>query len=107
METVTINKIENVPFKSLVKDPNHPRQESGNLESLIASLRHDGLLTPITAVKVSDDKYHVADGWRRVEAAKAMGLKSISCYVYENMPEDEIAHKSYILTWTSQNQRVF
>jgi len=90
-------KSEIIKIETLIKDPNHPRKESGNLESLIKSLRHDGLLTPITVVEVAEDKYHVVDGWRRVEAAKAMGVKQISCFVYENMTDADAAHKSYVL----------
>lgn len=90
-------KLEMIKIETLIKDPNHPRKESGNLESLITSLRHDGLLTPITVVKVAEDKYHVVDGWRRVEAAKAMGLKQISCFVHENLKDADAAHKSYVL----------
>ena len=97
MKDATITKIETLPINSLTKDPNHPRKESGNLESLIKSLRHDGLLTPITVVRVAEDKYHVVDGWRRVEAEKAMGMKQISCFVHENLTDADAAHKSYVL----------
>ena len=97
MKDATITKIETLPINSLTKDPNHPRKESGNLETLITSLRHDGLLTPITVVKVTEDKYHVVDGWRRIEAEKAMGMKEISCFVHENLTDADAAHKSYVL----------
>lgn len=93
----TTSKPADIRIEKLIKDPNHPRQESGSLESLISSIRHDGLMTPISAVKVSDKKYHVFEGWRRVEALKAMGQTEVSCFLYENLKDDETAHKSYIL----------
>lgn len=89
--------LEILKIETLIKDPNHPRKESGNLETLITSLRHDGLMNPITVVKVADDKYHVVDGWRRVEAAKAMDMKQIFCLVHENLKDADAAHKSYVL----------
>ena len=97
MRNVTASKQTEIKIEQLIKDPNHPRKESGNLESLISSIRHDGLMTPISAAKVSDEKYHVVDGWRRVEAAKAMGIKQISCFVHENLTDADSAHKSYVL----------
>ena len=33
MKEATITNIETLPINSLTKDPNHPRKESGNLES--------------------------------------------------------------------------
>lgn len=103
MKQNTTSKQANIKIEHLIKDPNHPRLKSGNLESLITSIRHDGLLTPVSAVKVSDEKYHVFEGWRRVGALKAMGQTEIACILYENLKDDETAHKSYILN-TERNQ---
>jgi len=97
MKNVTASKQAEIKIEQLIKDPNHPRLKSGNLESLISSIRHDGLMTPISAAKVSDDKYHVFEGWRRVEALKAMGQTEVACIVYENLKDADTAHKSYVL----------
>ena len=97
MKDVTASKQAEIKIEQLIKDPNHPRLKSGNLESLIASIRHDGLMTPISAAKVSDDKYHVFEGWRRVEALKAMGQTEVACILYENLKDADTAHKSFIL----------
>ncbi len=42
MESVTKTNQVVVNINDLNKDPNHPRQKLGNLESLISSLRRDG-----------------------------------------------------------------
>lgn len=97
MRKVTASKQTEIKIEQLIKDPNHPRLTSGNLESLISSIRHDGLMTPISAAKVSDDKYHVFEGWRRVEALKAMGQTEVACILYENLKDADTAHKSFIL----------
>ena len=97
MSNVTASKQTEIKIEQLIKDPNHPRQESGNLKSLIKSLKHDGLLTPITVVNVAEDKYHVVDGWRRIEALKTMDMEQVSCVVYEKLKEADIAHLSFVL----------
>jgi len=96
-------KLEMIAIETLIKDPNHPRQKSGDLRSLSTSIRHDGLMTPISVAKVGDDKYHVIDGWRRIEALKGMGMTKVSCFVYEDLKEADSAHKSFILN-TERNQ---
>ena len=97
MRNVTASNQAEIKIEQLIKDPNHPRLTSGNLESLISSIRHDGLMTPISIAKVSDDKYHVFEGWRRVEALKAMGQTEVACILYENLKDADTAHKSFIL----------
>jgi ParB/RepB/Spo0J family partition protein len=96
-------KMETIAIETLTRDPNHPRQTSGNLESLIASIRHDGLMNPISVAKTGDGQYQVIDGWRRVEALKKMGTVEVACLVDEDLKEAEAAHKSYVLN-TERNQ---
>lgn len=93
-----------IPINNLVKDPNHPRQESGNPETLVLSLQTDGLLTPVSVMKKEDDEnLYVIDGWRRVQILKDLGEKSISCIVSEGYAADKAAHQSYVLN-TERNQ---
>jgi len=96
-------KIEMIAIKTLTRDPNHPRQTSGDLKSLIASIRHEGLISPISVSKAADGQYHVIDGWRRVEALKQLGAVEVPCFVYEDLKEADAAHKSYVLN-TERNQ---
>ena len=103
MESATKTNLVEININNLNKDPNHPRQKSGDLRSLSTSIRHDGLMTPISVAKVGDDKYHVIDGWRRIEALKGMGMTKVSCFVYEDLKEADTAHKSFILN-TERNQ---
>lgn len=96
MNTKT-NELRMIKIETLIKDQNHPRKESGDLGSLIESLTIDGHITPITVVNAAGDKYHVVDGWRRVEALKTMDMETVSCVVYKELNEADIAHLSYIL----------
>ncbi|MCK5685874.1 ParB N-terminal domain-containing protein, partial [bacterium] len=52
MESVTKTNLVEVNINQLIKEPNHPRQESGNLDSLITSVKKDGILSPVTVIKV-------------------------------------------------------
>jgi ParB family chromosome partitioning protein len=103
MESVTKTNLVEFNINDLNKDPNHPRQASGDVESLIASIRRDGLMNPISVAKAEDGQYRVIDGWRRVEALKKLGAVEVSCFVYENLKEADAAHKSYVLN-TERNQ---
>jgi ParB/RepB/Spo0J family partition protein len=96
-------KMEMIAIETATKDLNHPRLASGNLESLISSIRRDGLMNPISVAKAADGQYRVIDGWRRVEALKKLGSAEVSCIVYEDLKEADAAHKSYVLN-TERNQ---
>jgi ParB family chromosome partitioning protein len=97
MESVTKTNLVEFNINDLNKDPNHPRQASGDVESLIASIRRDGLMNPISVAKAEDGQYRVIDGWRRVEALKKLGAVEVACLVYEELKEADAAHKSYVL----------
>ena len=97
MESVTKTNLVEVNINQLIKEPNHPRQESGNLDSLITSVKKDGILSPITVIKVNESVYHVIDGDRRVEVAKKLGTETITCIVLEGYEPATAAHKSYVL----------
>jgi ParB/RepB/Spo0J family partition protein len=96
-------KIEMITFENLTIDPNHPRQWTGDLKSLIDSIERDELMNPISVAKTGDGQYLVIDGWRRVKALKHMGAYAVSCFVYEDLKEADAAHKSYVLN-TERNQ---
>ena len=73
MRNVTVSKQAEIKIEHLIKEPNHPRQKSGDLESLTVSIKSDGIINPVTVVKGNEDLYHVIDGYRRVEVAKSLG----------------------------------
>ena len=103
MENVTKTNMVEVNINDLNKDPNHPRQERGDLESLTKSIRHDGIINPIVVQKTAEGQFLIIDGDRRAGVAKTLGLETIPCIVYEKLTPCEAAHKSYILN-TERNQ---
>lgn len=66
---------------SEIKVRHRVRQDLGDLEALKDSLRHYGLLNPITL----NSKYELIAGGRRLEAAKQIGWTSINAVILDNM----------------------
>lgn len=97
MEKVTKTNLVEININDLNKDPNHPRQDMGDLEELIASLRKDGQQVPINVNRTQDGICFYNDGWRRIEALKKMGKETVLCLVHDGYNAGEAAHQSYII----------
>ena len=89
-------KLVTLDINSLVKHPNHPRKDLGNLETLEASIRRDGLQEPPMVMASDQGNFLILDGVRRVEVAKRLGWKEMLCLVRENLNADLAAHLSYL-----------
>ncbi len=74
------NKIE---ISKIKPNPNQPRTEFDDeaLEELAASIRANGIISPITLRKISDDNYQIIAGERRYRASKLAGLNKIPAYI--------------------------
>ena len=96
MNTET-NELRMIKIETLIKDPNHPRQDVGELKELISSLRKDGQQVPINVNLTQDGICFCNDGWRRIEALKKMGQETVLCLVHEGYNPGEAAHQSYII----------
>ena len=64
-------------------NPNQPRTDFDDeaLEELAASIRANGIISPITLRKISDDNYQIIAGERRYRASKLAGLDKIPAYI--------------------------
>lgn len=85
-----------IPLDHLQPNPEQPRTifDPAELEALAASLRKDGLLTPIAVEKSGNGSYIIIDGERRWRAAKLAGWTSIEVYVHskeENSAEERLS----------------
>ncbi len=69
-----------LPLSKILPDPNQPRKvfDQAELESLAASIRELGVLSPITVVK-ENGYYRLIAGERRWRAAAMAGLSEIPC----------------------------
>jgi ParB family chromosome partitioning protein len=63
----------------ILPNPDQPRKhfDQGELESLAASIRENGVILPVVVYKNGDGFYHLVDGERRWRAAKMAGLSEI------------------------------
>lgn len=69
-------------------DPDQPRQrfDTGALDELVASIRHNGLAVPIL-LRPSGDRFVIVHGERRWRAFRQLGLSSIPAEVRDLDPE--------------------
>lgn len=72
-----------VPLHLISVNPKQPRHDFDEtaLNELAESIREHDIIQPVTVVKMSDGKYMLISGERRLRAAKMAGLKDIPAYI--------------------------
>ena len=72
-----------IEISKIKPNPNQPRTDFDDeaLEELAASIRANGIISPITLRKISDDNYQIIAGERRYRASKLAGLDKIPAYI--------------------------
>jgi ParB/RepB/Spo0J family partition protein len=70
----------------IVDGGRNPRQDFNRerLASLSGSLKHIGIINPLSVYKTPDGKYHLIAGERRLRAAKLGGLATVPVKVFRN-----------------------
>ena len=78
-----INTVPKIPLDQIEVNPFQPRADFNEqaLQELATSIKVHGVIQPITVRKISDKKYQLIAGERRLRAAKMAGLKDIPAYV--------------------------
>lgn len=73
-----------IPFK------NHPFRvtDDEKMEELVKSIRMNGILTPVLVRPISDGKYEMISGHRRMHAATLAGLEAIPAFIRELSDDD-------------------
>jgi ParB/RepB/Spo0J family partition protein len=83
-------RITMIPIAELRHHPKNPRKEIGDVSDLASSIKEAGIMQNLTVVQDPDydpdpgqpiNRYLVVIGNRRLEAAKAAGLKELPCFV--------------------------
>ena len=72
--------VREIPIEKLYHHPNNPRSEYKDIEELTKSIREQGILQPLTVVKIAAG-YNVVAGNRRLEAARRANLDTCPCIV--------------------------
>ena len=72
-----------IEISKIYPNPNQPRTEFDDeaLEELATSIRANGIISPITLRKISDNNYQIIAGERRYRASKIVGLEKIPAYI--------------------------
>ena len=86
-----------VPISSISPNPRQPRTvfDEDALNELIASIKEIGILQPPVVRKVSDGRYELIMGERRLRAAKAAGLTTIPVIIRQT-PDNELLREALI-----------
>ena len=86
-----------VPISSISPNPRQPRTvfDEDALNELIASIKEIGILQPPVVRQVSEGRYELVMGERRLRAAKAAGLKTIPVIIRQT-PDNELLREALI-----------
>lgn len=77
-------KVQEIPLSRIMPNPAQPRREfpEKELQELSASIRHNGLLQPLT-VRKNGSNFELIAGERRMRACALAGLKTATCLVLD------------------------
>jgi ParB family chromosome partitioning protein len=72
-----------IPVEQIIANPKNPRRDFNEaaLQELASSLKQFDIVQPITVSKISNGKYQLVAGERRLRAAALAGLKDVPAYV--------------------------
>lgn len=93
IKTNGTSSINEVPLTKIHANPDQPRSafDQEALEELASSIKHLGLVQPITLREFGDGTYQIISGERRFRASKLAGLETMPAYIKkasdENMME--------------------
>lgn len=75
------SRVIQVPVSAIVPNPSQPRHsfDTESLLSLSQSIRHNGILQPLTVRELGDGEYELVAGERRLRAAIMAGYTSVPC----------------------------
>lgn len=72
-----------IPLDNIITNPKNPRHDFDEtaLHELATSLKQFDIVQPLTVSKLTDGKYQLIAGERRLRAAKIAGLKDVPAYI--------------------------
>lgn len=69
--------------------PDNPRKQIGDVTDLAASIKANGLLSPLSVVP-NGERYRVIAGHRRLAACKQAGIRAVPCFVLHLNPLQQL-----------------
>lgn len=89
MSTYTGGQVRMIPVDLIDPHPDNPRKHLGDLDDLAASIKANGLLSPLSVVPYGT-RYRVIAGHRRLAALKQAGLTQAPAFVLDLTPLQQL-----------------
>lgn len=87
-----------LPIAQVHQDNDQPRKDIDDKSARLKlrdSIEVHGIGSPIIVCQTADEEYKIMDGHRRYLCAVDLGMKEVSCVVYEKMPDSEFESLRY------------
>ena len=87
-----------ISISKIIPNENQPREYFNNkqMDELIASIKENGVLQPITVRELQNDTYQIIAGERRYRAASYLNLKWIPAYTVQIKDESKLMEYALI-----------
>lgn len=89
MSNYQSNQIKLINTSLIDPHPDNPRKNIGDVTDLAASIKANGLLTPLSVVS-NGERYMVIAGHRRLAACKQAGTGAVPCFVLDLDPLQQL-----------------
>lgn len=89
MSSYQSNEIKLINTSLIDPHPDNPRKNIGDVTDLAASIKTNGLLTPLSVVP-NGERYMVIAGHRRLAACKYAGIVAVPCFVLQLGPLQQL-----------------
>ena len=89
MSNYQSNQIKLINTSLIDPHPDNPRKNIGDVTDLAASIKTNGLLTPLSVVP-NGERYRVIAGHRRLAACKQAGIRAVPCFVLQLDPLQQL-----------------
>lgn len=89
MSSYQSNQIKLINTSLIDPHPDNPRKNIGDVTDLAASIKTNGLLTPLSVVP-NGERYRVIAGHRRLAACKQAGTGAVPCFVLDLDPLQQL-----------------
>ena len=89
MSSYQSNEIKLINTSLIDPHPDNPRKNIGDVTDLAASIKTNGLLTPLSVVP-NGERYRVIAGHRRLAACKQAGIRAVPCFVLQLNPLQQL-----------------
>ncbi len=89
MSSYQSNEIKLINTSLIDPHPDNPRKNIGDVTDLAASIKTNGLLSPLSVVP-HGQRYRIIAGHRRLAACKQAGIRAVPCFVLQLNPLQQL-----------------